>query len=122
MPDTFERNLAALHNHTKIAFHAPSGEDFRVCMSNYNCDFFIALSQKEIWAIEALGRYSFEEIMEVEQKINSNLIDIRNKVNKDITIPDKEKLRVKNERAGEFIKNYINDNKQSKIKVYQVIL
>ena len=68
------------------------------------------------------GRYSFEEIMEVEQKINSNLIDIRNKVNKDITIPDKEKLRVKNERAGEFIKNYINDNKQSKIKVYQVIL
>ena len=122
MPDTFERNLAALHNHTKIAFHAPSGEDFNVCMSNYNCDFFLALSQKEIWAIEALGRYSFEEIMEVEHKINIGLIGIRDKVNKDITIPDNEKLRVKNEMAGEFIKKYITDNKQYKVKVYQVIL
>lgn len=122
MPDTFERNLAALHNHTKIAFHAPSGEDFRVCMSNYNCDFFIALSQKEIWAIEALGRYSFEKIMEVELNINRNLMNIKEDVKNDISIPDNEKVRVMNERAGEYIKNYINNINQSKIKVYQVIL
>ena len=122
MPDTFERNLAALHNHTKIAFHAPSGEDFRVGMSNYNCDFFIALSQKEIWAIEALGRYSFEKIMEVELNINRNLMNIKEDVKNDISIPDNEKVRVMNERAGEYIKNYINNINQSKIKVYQVIL
>ena len=43
-------------------------------------------------------------------------------VKKDISIPDNEKVRVMNERAGKYIKNYINKVDQSKVKVYQVIL
>ena len=122
MPDIFEGDLAALHNHTKIALPAPSGDDFGVCMSNHDCNFFLALSPKEIWAIEARGRYSTEEIREVELNVNVNLMNIVEDVKKDISIPDNEKVRVMNERAGKYIKNYINKVDQSKVKVYQVIL
>ncbi len=122
MPDIFEGDLTALHNHTKIALPAPSGDDFGVCMSNHDCNFFLALSPKEIWAIEARGRYSTEEIREVELNVNVNLMNIVEDVKKDISIPDNEKVRVMNERAGKYIKNYINKVDQSKVKVYQVIL
>ena len=58
----------------------------------------------------------------MELNVNVNLMNIVEDVKKDISIPDNEKVRVMNERAGKYIKNYINKVDQSKVKVYQVIL
>lgn len=121
-PNTFEGNLAAFHNHTKKGFNAPSGEDFEVCMGNNWLDYFIALSSHEIWVIKAKGYFPNELINELSLKINSGLVSIKFEVKCDEGIPSQEKINVMNKRASEFVKNYISENKQYDIEVYQVVL
>lgn len=121
-PDTFESELAAFHNHTKIAFYAPSGYDFSLSMSNIWCDFFLALSSKEIWAIESHGYHSNKSIKLLHSAIEDILKSIRDDVNNNDDIPNHEKLKVKNERAGNAVEKYIANNKQYRVKVYRVIL
>lgn len=61
-------------------------------------------------------------INELSLKINSGLVSIKFEVKCDEGIPSQEKINVMNKRASEFVKNYISENKQYDIEVYQVVL
>lgn len=121
-PDTFERKLATQHNHTSIGFHAPSGDDFEMVMSQTWSDYAFILSKKEIWVIEARGYFDNDVQTEVGFFINKGLHGIKQEVKKDTNISKDSRYCEIQKRGSEFVKEFINQNKQYNIKVYRVIL
>ena len=113
--------IATQHNHPSTGLRAPSGHDFFVAMSNIWEDYKIIISKKEIWVIEAKGRFDTKIRNNVCERLNEFAKNSMRKANsKNLEKGTFERWEFLNESYGEDVKKYISFVED--INIYQVIL
>lgn len=117
----YQGEIATQHNHPSTGLRAPSAHDFFVAMSNVWEDYKIIISKKEIWVIEAKGKFDTKIRRDVCERLNEFANNSMRKANsKNLEKGTFERWEFLNESYGEDVKKYINfvDN----ISIYQVVL
>lgn len=111
------------HNHTDVGLNAPSSADFYSIMWNELIDYSVIINKKEIWVIEAKGKFKTNEINNVYERLEEfakNSMSIAN--SKKLKKGTEKKRDFLNENYSYNLKKYINEMRLYNIKVIQVKL
>lgn len=109
------------HNHTDVGLTAPSAADFYSIMWNELIDYSVIINKKEIWVIEAKGKFKTNEILNVHERLEEfakNSMLIAN--SKNFKKNTKERRDFLNENYSSNLKKYINEMGLYNIKVIEV--